>query len=76
MLTCANSLRITLKDCEFSYIFLLKTFLLSRDIYILFQMLISGLLFQKMSVIFQVEIKCTKAPKALNRASGKESYTI
>lgn len=39
-------------------------------------MLISGLLFQKMSVIFQVEIKCTKAPKALNRASGKESYTI
>lgn len=39
-------------------------------------MLISGLLFQKMSVIFQVEIKCAKAPKALNRASGMESYTI
>lgn len=63
-------------DCEFSYIFLLKAFLLSRDIYTLFQMLISGLLFQKMSVIFQVEIKCAKAPKALNTASGMESYTI
>lgn len=63
-------------DCEFSYIFLLKAFLLSRDIYTLFQMLISGLLFQKMSVIFQVEIKCAKAAKALNTASGTESYTI
>ena len=45
--TCANSLRITLVDCEFSYIFLLKTFILNRDIYTLFQTLISGLLFQR-----------------------------